>query len=252
MFEDKTYENLLQQCLDKAPANVDTRKGSIFYDACAAKCLLLAEIYADLDIVSDGCHIDSAIGEDLDKCAYDHGVKRNEPISLKCRGVFVGATPTAGSRFFANGIFFTLKDNLNELYPDDTTLLVGGNLYLEAEISGTAANVISEGTALVPYNDIEGLQSATIGTIIIAGADEEDDDSLRERLHNKVGGPSENGNKYHYKTWCEECKGVGYARIFPLAKIVSNELTTGIQIPFGYSSSFLYQYKGFRFNKIFS
>lgn len=228
MFENMTYENLLKTCLNKAPDGVDTRKGSIFYDACAAKCLLLAEIYADLDTVSDGCHIDSAIGEDLDNCAQDHGIKRNEPISLKCRGVFIGTAPPVASRFFSNGIFFTLKDNLEELYPNDDTLLSEGNLYLEAEVSGTSANVIQVGDILVPYTDIEGLESATIGTIIVSGADEEDDDSLRERLHNKISGPSENGNKHHYKTWCEECPGVGYARIFPLAKVVNGTIATGV------------------------
>lgn len=228
MFEDMTYEKLLQTCMDKAPEGIDTRQGSIFYDACAAKCLLLAEIYADLDTVSDGCHMYSAVGDELDSCALDHGIVRNGAISFKCRGVFVGTTPPTGSRFFAEGIFFTLKDNLNEIYPDDSALLSEGNLYLEAEVAGTSANLVKEGTILTPYNDIEGLESAKVGKIIIAGAEEEDDDSLRERLRNKVGGPSENGNKHHYKTWCEECTGVGCARIFPLAKIVNGNISTSV------------------------
>ena len=228
LFEDKTYEKLLQTCIDKAPKGIDTKQGSIFYDSCAAKCVLLAEIYADLDLVIEGCHIDSAVGQDLDDCAKDHSVTRNPPISLKCRAVFVGTTPAPGSRFFCNDVFFTLKDNLAELYPNDDELLAGGNLYIEAEITGTEGNVVKEGDALVPYTDVEGLISATVGEIIVLGADEEDDDSLRERLQNKIGGPSENGNKHHYKTWCEECEGVGYAKIFPLVRITDNVIRTGV------------------------
>ncbi len=32
----------------------------------------------------------------------------------------------------------------------------------------------------------------------------------------KVAGPAENGNRQHYKTWCEQVPGVGRARIIPL------------------------------------
>lgn len=228
MFEAYTYEKLMQQCLDKAPSGVDTRKGSIFYDACAAKCLLLAETYSQLDIIQEMCHIDSAVGDDLDACGADHGVTRNPPVSFKCRGVFVGAEPPIGSRMFVDGIFFVLKDNLDELYPDDEELLAEGTIYLESEVSGTAANVVETGDTLVPCNDIEGLTSATVGKIIISGSEQEEDESYRERIKNKVGGPSENGNKYHYKTWCEECTGVGCARIFTLAKIENDSLLYNI------------------------
>lgn len=225
MFEEMTYEKLLQTCMERAPEGIDTRKGSIFYDACADKCLLLAEVYADLDTVSETCHIDSAVGNDLDSFGADHGVTRLPAACMRCRGVFVGAIPPTESRFFADGIFFVLKDNLDELYPDDETLLAGGNLYLEAEIAGTEANAISEGDTLTPYNDIEGLESAAIGEIIVSGSDIEEDESYRERIQNKVSGPAENGNKYHYKSWCEECQGVGKARIFTLAKIADDTIT---------------------------
>ena len=35
-------------------------------------------------------------------------------------------------------------------------------------------------------------------------------------MQEKIAGPAENGNKQHYKTWCEGREGVGRARIFPL------------------------------------
>lgn len=48
------------------------------------------------------------------------------------------------------------------------------------------------------------------------GADDEDDESLRKRVQEKIAGPAENGNQQHYKTWCESISGVGRARIVPL------------------------------------
>ena len=65
-------------------------------------------------------------------------------------------------------------------------------------------------------NNIEGLSSATFVAIYENGSDDEDDESLRNRVIEKIAGPAENGNKQHYKTWCESIDGVGRARIFPL------------------------------------
>lgn len=228
MFEVKTYEELLQECMDNAPEGIDTRQGSIFYDACAAKCLVLAEAYADLGMLQDMCHVNTATGEDLDACGLDHGVVRQEAVAMKCRGVFEGAVPSVGSRFFIDGIFFVMKNNLNELYPDNEELIEESLEYLEAEISGTQANRVGEGDVLTPYNDIPGLATAKIGEIIVSGSEEESDESYRERIQNKIGGPAENGNKYHYKTWCESRPGVGEARIFTLANIENDEIVYNV------------------------
>ena len=65
-------------------------------------------------------------------------------------------------------------------------------------------------------NNIEGLISATFGAIYENGSDAEGDEALRNRVIEKIAGPAENGNKQHYKTWCESIDGVGRARIFPL------------------------------------
>ena len=35
MFSDKTYDKLLDEALSNAPDDVDTRQGSIYYDAIA-------------------------------------------------------------------------------------------------------------------------------------------------------------------------------------------------------------------------
>lgn len=224
MFKVKTYDELLKECLDNAPEGIDTRQGSIFYDACAAKCLVLAQTYADLETIQDMCHVDTAIGEYLDAFGKDHGITRHTARSMMCRAVFEGAEPKAGSRFFIDGIFFVLKNNLDELYPEDDALLDEGVEYLEAEIAGSAANVVEEGDSIVPYNDIVGLSSAKIGKIIAFGEDEEPDERYRARIQNKLCGPAENGNRFHYKEWCESRPGVGCAKVLPLVQMNLGEL----------------------------
>ncbi|MCD8364695.1 MAG: baseplate J/gp47 family protein [Clostridiales bacterium] len=204
MFEDYTYENLLEEVLDNAPDNIDTREGSIFYDSVSGILLIIAKLYTDLDLIMELCAIDTATGDALTSRASEYGITRKAATAAKYYVTFEGTTPDVGERFYYDGLYFVL------CVDDD------GVYYLEAEEAGESGNTIYEGTAAVPVNTIEGLTSATFGELYEAGTDEEDDESLRTRVQEKIAGPAENGNKQHYKTWCESVDGVGMARIYPL------------------------------------
>lgn len=204
MFEDKTYELLLEDTLNNAPDGIDTRPGSIYYDAVSGILIEVAKLYTDLDLVFQLMQIDTATGEYLDIKASEHGIYRQSATSAQYNVSFEGVTPDVGERFFSDGIYFRLRQADN------------GDYYLEAEEAGTGGNNIYDGTAAVPYNNISGLVSATFTGIREYGTDDEDDESLRQRVKEKIGGPAENGNKQHYKTWCESIESVGLARITPL------------------------------------
>ena len=53
MFEGYTYERLLNEVLNNAPEGIDTRQGSIFFDAVSGVLLKVAKLYTDLDVVSE-------------------------------------------------------------------------------------------------------------------------------------------------------------------------------------------------------
>ena len=89
-------------------------------------------------------------------------------------------------------------------------------IYIEAEKAGTEANDIPAGTSVVPTDTQRSLTACSIVEELEPGADDEDDESLRKRVQEKIAGPAENGNQQHYKTWCESISGVGRARIVPL------------------------------------
>lgn len=204
MFDEYTYELLLQDVLDNAPAGIDTRQGSIFYDAVSGILIKIAKLYTDLDLVFTLTQIDTAPGEYLDIKSSEYGIVRHMATKAKYSVTFEGSTPNIGERFFTNGEYFVLKES------DD------GIQYLEAETPGTSGNNIYSGTPAVPVNNIQGLVSAAFGIILEYGTDDETDESLRQRLREKIASPTENGNKQHYKTWCESFEGVGRARIMPL------------------------------------
>lgn len=203
MFEDYTYERLLEDVLTNAPPDIDTRQGSIFYDAVSGIMLKIAKLYTDLDLIMELTSIATATGEALDARAGEYGITRLAATRAKYKVTFKGITPKIGERFYTDGKYFALKNTED-------------NLYLEAEIAGIGGNDIYQETPAIPVNTINGLISATFGAIYENGSDEENDESLRTRVQEKIAGPAENGNKQHYKTWCESRDGVGRARIFPL------------------------------------
>ena len=205
MFEDYTYELLMEDVLNNAPEGIDTRQGSVFYDAVSGPVMKIAKLYTDLDLIVEMTSVSTAVGDALDVKAGEYGVTRLAATKAKYRVSFEGTQTELGERFYSDGKYFVLRE--------DTEASV---LYLEAENVGEDGNEIYSGTPAVPVNSIEGLEAATFGEIYERGSDSEDDESLRSRVQEKIAGPAENGNKQHYKTWCESREGVGRARIFPL------------------------------------
>lgn len=205
MFDDRTYENILQEVLARAPSEIDVRQGSIFFDAVAGTCFQIAKYYADITNAFDLVFLTTAVDEFLDRKGEEHGVFRRQATPAQYEFLFDGSAPSEGDRFFADGLYFSV--------------VVSGennNLQLKAETSGSLHNYILEGTAAVPVHNIAGLSFAMFGKLLKRGEDAEPDDDYRNRIREKIGGPAENGNRQHYKTWCEGISGVGRARIIPL------------------------------------
>lgn len=204
MFEAQTYENVLADVLSRAPEGIDLRQGSIFFDAVSGICFKIAKYYADLEQVFNMVFLPTAVGDYLTTLGEQYAVYRRDASPAKYKASFEGAMPEPGTRFFADGHYFTLVDDSEN------------GLYLEAEESGIGANDIPPGTPVVPVDNVPGLTSASISSSLEPGTDEEEDESLRQRIQEKLAGPAENGNVQHYKTWCESITGVGRARIIPL------------------------------------
>ncbi len=201
MFENRSYENILQEMLDMAPPDVDTRQGSIYYNHCSPVAFMLGRYYMEMGITVDLVSIDTCVGEFLDHKAAEHNVKRNPSLPCVRQGIFDGGKLAENMRFFADDCYFKLKHNES------------GELVLVSETPGEEPNGIPTGTVLVPVSTIPELKSARLGNIITPGTDAESDENLRRRIYEKIAGPAENGNAQHYKSWCESVEGVGLARI---------------------------------------
>ncbi len=200
MFEDRTYENLVKEAIAAAPPGIDTRTKSIYGDAVKGICFKLAEQYVDLEYLLQLTQLATAPGEYLDAKGEELGISRNPATSARYAFSYVGTAPAQGSRFFDS---------------DTQQYFVYEEGELTAQQPGTMTNGIATGTAAIPVNE-KGLESAVFGELIQYGSDIETDDEYRQRIREKIAGPAENGNRQHYKSWCEEIAGVGRARILPL------------------------------------
>lgn len=206
MFEAQTYDKVLEEILSRAPDGIDLRQGSIFYDAVAGIAFKIAKYYADLEQVFEMVFLVTATGDYLTLKAEEYAVYRQAAATAKYRIKYDGELPELGTRFFCSGQYFVLAQ-------DDAL-----GIYIEAEKAGTEANDIPAGTSVVPTDTQRSLTACSIVEELEPGADDEDDESLRKRVQEKIAGPAENGNQQHYKTWCESISGVGRARIVPLGR----------------------------------
>lgn len=207
MFEDRTYENIRDEMLAEFPSDIDVREGSIAYDSVSAVAAKAAMLYIDIANCYELTNLEKSSGEYLDRFASEHGVKRIMATKAIYEFIYEGMRPDDGTSFYdeSGDNYFTLITN------DD------GMLTLVSEDTGTSHNIILAGTEAIPVDNIDGLTRAEFGKLITPAIDDEDDESLRIRIKNKISGPAENGNRSQYQAWCEEINGVGRAYIYPLA-----------------------------------
>ncbi|MGE9880270.1 baseplate J/gp47 family protein [Bacillus velezensis] len=203
MFEDQTFEEIMDRMLSRISADIDTREGSVIYNALAPAAAELAKSYIWLDTVLELVFSDTAQGEFLDRRATEAGIERTAATKAVRAGEFTsGVKIPVGSRFFVDNLYFQ--------YTADGTL--------ECETAGEAGNANISGQNLLSLDTIPGLQKAIVKEILIPGREKEDDNNLRERYFTRVRREAVSANKEHYKQWAEEVDGVGKAKVFPLWK----------------------------------
>lgn len=202
MYEDRTYEALLQEMLVLVPNNLDKREGSVIYDALAPAAAKLAQCYVDLATNVNLFFTDTTGGEFLERRAADFGITRKPAIQATRQAAFNIAV-SEGTRFFVDGIYFVVQQG-------------GTTAILQCETPGEAGNIPDEGIRLLPVDNISGLTSAFLGAVLMEGIEEETDAALLERLLAKMRRPATSGNANQYRQWAIEVPGVGDAKVFPL------------------------------------
>lgn len=208
MYEGQTFEAILQRMLDRVPADIDKRPGSVIYDALAPAAAELAQLYAELDINYNLSFADTASGEYLTRRAAEFGVNRRPATPARRQGLFYAAGDTPfdvpiGSRYGIDGLIYAVVSKV-------TT----GEFVLECETAGAIGN--QPFGDLLPIEYVAGLARAEIATVLVPGEDEEDDETLRQRYYAAVNEPAFGGNVADYKQKIGAIEGVGGVKVFPV------------------------------------
>jgi len=201
VFEDMTYENILNDMLSRVPDNIDKREGSIIYDALAPAAYKLAEVYFMLNNFIDLVSGDTAVGEYLDRVVADYGITR-KPATKAIRKIVTSGPVDIGTRWGIEGTTYTIIERISDT-----------EYKAECEQYGSMGNHYSG--QLDNIDNISGV-TAALTDIIMSGEDEETDENLRSRFFNQVRSTSTSGNIYDYKRWALEVPGCGGAKVFPL------------------------------------
>jgi len=208
LFEDQTFEAILERMLDRVPDNIDKREGSIIWNALAPAAAELAQKYIELDIILNLTFADTSSGEYLTRRAAEIGVERKPATKAKRKGLFYGANDALmdvpiGSRFRIDDLIYVVTEQIST-----------GEFILECETPGTIGNNPS-GTML-PIEYVDGLARAELTDIIEHGVDEEDDESLRQRYFDNLRGQAFGGNIADYKQKTLAIPGVGAVKVYPV------------------------------------
>lgn len=199
MYEEMTYEVIMQSLLDRVPDSVDKREGSIVYDALAPAAAELAQGYINLDIVLNETYADTATGIYLDKRCREKGISRQQASCAVVEGMFTPIDIDVTGKRFRSGDFYYIA-------------LDGSKLVCET--AGSEPNgVLGQ---LIPIDYIDGLQTAAISKILIPGEDEESDDSLRKKYFDSISSQAYGGNKADYVKKVNEIEGVGGVKVTPV------------------------------------
>lgn len=211
MFEDKTFENIMNSMLgyvNSTDPDLDTRVGSIIYNALAPIALELETAYHEMDMILDETFVETASKEYLIKHGDQLGLEINNATNAHFIGEF-DVNVNIGSRFNLDKFNYTVIDKLSD--PN------GSNPYFTFELACETAgsepnNMLGD---LTPITYVSGLSHAKLTSIIIYGENEEETEAFRYRIQTHVKNPPVNGNISQYDEWLAEYEGIGKYRTIP-------------------------------------
>ncbi|WP_320994699.1 baseplate J/gp47 family protein [Hungatella sp.] len=203
MYENITYEVILNRMLDRVPDYMDKREGSVIYDAMAPAAVEMQNLYIELDWALEQVFAGTADRDNLIRRCAEWGIIPYPATRAVLKGEF-NIDIESGKRFSLGTLNYTVTEKISD------------RIYrMECETPGAIGNRFL-GT-LIPIDYIPDLTHAELTEVLLEGNEEETTDALRERFLFKVQKPSTSGNAYDYYNWTMECPGVGAAKIYPLA-----------------------------------
>lgn len=208
MYEDRTFEVIMQEMLDLVTPDVDKREGSIIYTALAPAAVKLAQAYVDMDLNRNLGFASTSSGEWLGMRTAEHGVNRRMATKARRKGVFTNGSNQpvdvpVGSRFSLDGLnYVVVEKNSSGVYE------------MACETPGVVGN--QQFGTLLPIDYVHGLARAELADVLVPGQDDETDESLYQRYLTAINEQPFGGNVADYKEKVSDIAGVGGVKVFPV------------------------------------
>lgn len=200
MFENKTYETILQDLMDRVTTRVNKTEGEVIWDALAPAAAELQVLYIELDRILAETFADTASREYLIRRAAERGMSPKEATFAELRGVFTPSVPI-GARFSLDMLDYIVTEKLGD-----------GDYRVQCETPGVEGN--SHLGTLVPIDYIDGLTHAELVEILSPGQSEEDTEVFRQRYFDSLDSEAFGGNIKDYHNKISQM-GVGGVKIYP-------------------------------------
>lgn len=203
MYEDKNYKSILADTKAYIGDEIVKSEGSLVHNALSALAYEIEKLYIQMDFIIEQSHAGTADIEHLEMIALDRAIVRKEATNAYVKAEFNVAIPI-GSRFSLKGYNYKAVEVIND----------GLHHYkMMVEETGAGANTLKGDLIAIDY--IDGLESAKVTELLVAGDEEEDKDSLYKRYIQSFTSQSFAGNISAYKEKFASIQGVGGSKIYP-------------------------------------
>ena len=201
MYEDQTYDIILERMMNRVSDKIDKRPSSPVYDLHSSTAIEFQILYIELEYLIKNSYGDTAAREFLILLAKDRGLSPEPATKAILQGEF---TPTnidvTGKRF-----------NIGEINYVVTEQITPGTYKLQCETEGVIGNQYLGD--MIPMEYIDGLQTASLTSVLIPGEDEEDTEVFRQRYFDSFNEQSFGGNRADYMAKIKSIEGVGSCKV---------------------------------------
>lgn len=202
MYEDQTYEVILDRMLKRVTSKVDKREGSIIWDALAPAAKELELCYQCLDMVIKQAFPSTADRDYLLEFAQMFNITPNDATPATVEAEIImrdGSNVPIGTRFTKETIYFVVTEKVGDY-----------RYYMDCLTPGAIGNNCYGPIQPVNFN---GVSYAEIVGLIVPGIDIEDTESFRERLQSHFQDKAYGGNIADYKQKVNSITGVGGTKV---------------------------------------
>ncbi len=201
MFEDITYEELLNRMLDRIPSKFDKREGSVIWDTHSPTAIELKNLYIALDSVLQEAYGDTATREFLILRCKERGIVPYGATHAILKGEFIPEDINVeGKRFNIGQINYLVTEKISD-----------GVYKVQCETEGEEGNRYL-GT-MTPIEYVSGLVSAELTEVLIPGEDKEGTEELRNRYFASFEESAFGGNVKDYLQKTNAIAGVGCTKV---------------------------------------